>query len=235
MSEKQSSLTPRQKAFCDEYLISFNATDAARKAGYKDNGRTLRSTAHENLTKPDIIAYLASRTQKIVAKREKRLINVYEQFEESLEFCLKLKRACERWLKDHEADGDEFTIEPRASEVKIIWTERIDGKPQQKTEQLDILLARLEEEGDIPFPAPYIKTTDLREFALKTIDRIDMTLDKFAKMGGDYTKEKANPADSLSTAKKVVQELMAQGKTPQEAARFAAGRYGVLEDDLIRA
>ena len=27
-------LNPKQRRFLDEYLISFNATDAARKAGY---------------------------------------------------------------------------------------------------------------------------------------------------------------------------------------------------------
>ena len=47
-----SGLEPRQQRFVDEYLIDFNATQAAIRAGYSK--RTARSMACENLTKPDI-------------------------------------------------------------------------------------------------------------------------------------------------------------------------------------
>lgn len=49
-------MTPRQKKFCDEYLISGNATDAAIKAGYSP--KTAKVIASENLTKPDLKAYI---------------------------------------------------------------------------------------------------------------------------------------------------------------------------------
>lgn len=32
------NLTPRQVKFCDEYVLDFNATNAARRAGYSPNG-----------------------------------------------------------------------------------------------------------------------------------------------------------------------------------------------------
>lgn len=47
-------LTEKQKRFVAEYLVDLNATQAAIRAGYKEN--TARSIGAENLTKPDIQA-----------------------------------------------------------------------------------------------------------------------------------------------------------------------------------
>lgn len=63
-----SNLTDKQKAFCDYYLIDFNATQAAIKAGYSQ--KTARAIANENLTKPDIQIYLQSKLEKLTAKLE---------------------------------------------------------------------------------------------------------------------------------------------------------------------
>ncbi len=56
-------LTNKQQIFVDEYLKSWNATDAARKAGYKGSDDTLRSIGSENLTKPNIAAIIESRLE----------------------------------------------------------------------------------------------------------------------------------------------------------------------------
>ena len=61
-------LTPKQKRFCDEYLIDLNATQAAIRAGYSK--KTARSTANENMTKPDIQAYLSKKMQKRAERTE---------------------------------------------------------------------------------------------------------------------------------------------------------------------
>lgn len=46
------SLTNKQRAFVNEYIQCWNATEAARRAGYSE--KTARSIGSENLTKPDI-------------------------------------------------------------------------------------------------------------------------------------------------------------------------------------
>ena len=56
-------MTPRQQKFCDEYLISGNATDAAIKAGY--SRKTAKQTGSENLSKPDLRAYIDEQLAKI--------------------------------------------------------------------------------------------------------------------------------------------------------------------------
>lgn len=60
-------LTPKQKAFADEYIICGNATEAARRAGYSK--KTARQIGTENLTKPSISAYIAERMRPIEQRR----------------------------------------------------------------------------------------------------------------------------------------------------------------------
>lgn len=62
------ALTPKQKAFCDEYLANgYNGTQAALKVGYSK--KTAYSIAGENLKKPDIKAYIAEAKQKLYTNR----------------------------------------------------------------------------------------------------------------------------------------------------------------------
>lgn len=62
-----SKLTIKQKRFADEYIISANATAAAIKAGYSK--KTARSIGQENLTKPDIKAYIDERLEKLDSEK----------------------------------------------------------------------------------------------------------------------------------------------------------------------
>lgn len=55
-------MTHKQKAFCDYYIATLNATESAEKAGYSK--KTARSIGAENLTKPDIKEYIAEKLQK---------------------------------------------------------------------------------------------------------------------------------------------------------------------------
>lgn len=56
-----AELKGKQKKFADEYLLSWNAADAARKAGYSENSAA--SIGSENLRKPQIAAYIRARAQ----------------------------------------------------------------------------------------------------------------------------------------------------------------------------
>lgn len=68
-------LTLKQKKFADEYIISGNATDAAKKAGYSE--KTAFTIATENLKKPYIKQYIDQRIKEIddkkIAKQEEVL------------------------------------------------------------------------------------------------------------------------------------------------------------------
>lgn len=60
-------LTPKQKAFADYYIETGNATEAARKAGYRES--SARQIGTENLSKPSVSAYIAARMAEIDSKR----------------------------------------------------------------------------------------------------------------------------------------------------------------------
>ena len=49
-----AALTAKQERFCQEYLTDFNATQAARRAGYSE--KTVKQAGTENLAKPAIQA-----------------------------------------------------------------------------------------------------------------------------------------------------------------------------------
>lgn len=72
---KSKLLTPKQAAFCAEYLIDLNATQAAIRAGYSE--KTARSVGAENLTKPDIQAevqrMMTARASKVEVTAERVL------------------------------------------------------------------------------------------------------------------------------------------------------------------
>lgn len=56
-------MNAKQRKFCDEYLISGNATDAAIKAGYSP--KTAKQIGSENLAKPDLRAYIDEQLEKL--------------------------------------------------------------------------------------------------------------------------------------------------------------------------
>lgn len=58
-------MNQRKRAFCEAYLISGNATDAAREAGYSP--RSARSIGQRLLTFDDVREYLERRNQEISA------------------------------------------------------------------------------------------------------------------------------------------------------------------------
>lgn len=69
-------MTPRQRKFCDEYLISGNGTDAAIKAGYSP--KTAKQIATENLSKLDLRAYIDAKLEEISSAKTANAKEVME-------------------------------------------------------------------------------------------------------------------------------------------------------------
>lgn len=79
VADEEHGLNPRQRRFADFYLISLNASDAYRKAGYPADGVSARASAARLLTDVNVAAYIAARraalqdkleiTQEMVLKR----------------------------------------------------------------------------------------------------------------------------------------------------------------------
>jgi len=71
MSE-QKKLTAKQEMFISEYLIDFNATRAAKAAGYSEE--SAHSTGSENLKKPEIKEAIENHIKLIVGNKNKIVI-----------------------------------------------------------------------------------------------------------------------------------------------------------------
>ena len=69
-------LTPKQKAIAEYYIETGNATEAARKAGYK--GKNLNRIASENLSKLDIKSYIDEKMKELESKRIAKAEEVLE-------------------------------------------------------------------------------------------------------------------------------------------------------------
>ena len=104
-------LNARQKSFCEYYVASGNATDAAIKAGYKE--KNARFIGSENLTKANIKEYIEELQEKAKGNRIMTAI-------ERREFLTKLI------LKEETKDTD------RLKAVDIL--NKMDGEYTQKVE-----------------------------------------------------------------------------------------------------
>lgn len=61
------ALTPKQQAFADYYIKCGNATEAAKRAGYSE--KTAQQIGSENLSKPLVSEYIATRMAEEAKKR----------------------------------------------------------------------------------------------------------------------------------------------------------------------
>ncbi|HCQ5570148.1 TPA: terminase small subunit [Clostridioides difficile] len=62
-----AKLTEKQKRFCDYYIETGNATEAAIKAGYSE--KTAKVIGAENLTKPYLKSYIDERIGQLESNR----------------------------------------------------------------------------------------------------------------------------------------------------------------------
>ena len=81
----KEDLTPKQKQFCEEYIIDLNATQAAIRAGYSP--KTANRIASENLSKLDIQNYIC----ELKNKRQERIEYTQDDVMKDL---LEIKNRC---------------------------------------------------------------------------------------------------------------------------------------------
>jgi phage terminase small subunit len=99
-------LTAKQERFCQEYLIDFNATQAAIRAGYSK--KTARPTGAENMTKHDIkaridkrlkeLALSADETTKLITDIAKSSLNKYFALKK-VEFTPRVRITLKQYIK----------------------------------------------------------------------------------------------------------------------------------------
>jgi len=79
------SLTNKQQKFVDEYLKCFNATEAARRAGYKATNGSLATIGYENLRKVEISEKINQHLQASAMSVDEVLMRLGQQARGSME------------------------------------------------------------------------------------------------------------------------------------------------------
>jgi phage terminase small subunit len=69
-------LTTKQRLFVEAYLVTANATESARRAGYKGNDKTLSVVGAENLAKPSIAKLVQQRVEQAVMTADEWMAGV---------------------------------------------------------------------------------------------------------------------------------------------------------------
>lgn len=116
-----AKMTPKQKLFCDEYLIDLNATQAAIRAGYSK--KTAKQIGQENLTKPDIKEYIekrmAEKEEALIAKQDevmKYLTSVMRR-EETESVVVTLSKETTKYVPDDEGKMRKQTIKEEIPKI----------------------------------------------------------------------------------------------------------------------
>lgn len=146
-------LTEKQKRFCDEYLIDFNATRAAIAAGYSK--KTAHASGRENLQKPAIQKYLNQRKKAITERNDVTLDEVVGEFVKIMRADMKnfvdITEDSVRFKPADEIDGT-LIQEISASETQFGETTKRDikFKLQPKIKALDALAKYFKMYSDQP-------------------------------------------------------------------------------------
>ena len=113
-----AKLTDKQDAFCREYIVDLNATQAAIRAGYSE--KTATKIASENLTKPDIQAVIS----QLVDARNKR-VDINADW-----VLISAKRVFDRCMQDEavtDRNGDPVMCKTEAGDLAAAYQFNASG------------------------------------------------------------------------------------------------------------
>lgn len=134
-------MTEKQKAFCDYYIETGNATEAAIKAGYSK--KTAKVIGSENLTKPYLKQYIDERLTKIEDAR-------IAKGEEVLQYLTKVMRGEEK-----DQFGLDASLQDRTKAAELLgkryrlFVDKIESDSNvnvNSTAKLDSILEQLGDE-----------------------------------------------------------------------------------------
>ena len=135
MEQLDNKLTPKQRAFADYYIETGNATEAARRAGYKKPN----VQGSQNLEKLSIKSYIEERVK---ASDEKRIA----KGEEVLEYLTKVMRGEEK-----DQFGLDASLQDRTKAAELLgkryrlFVDKVEQKVNvNSTTKLDSILQQLE-------------------------------------------------------------------------------------------
>lgn len=119
-----SDLTDHQRAFIEEYLTCWNATQAAKRAGYTGSYDVLRVTASETLRKPEVRAAIEARLAEKAMTADEVLARMAEIARGSMADFITVNGRTRLDFKKAEVTGKLFLIRsyskgPRGTKIEL--------------------------------------------------------------------------------------------------------------------
>jgi len=227
--------TPRQKAPQGRKCVICTHPETERINMAIIDGVSFRTIAHQNggFDKNCVSRHAQNCLGidiRVVAEKQKAklAIDVYEEFAEQLEYVRSLREASKSYLSDPD-DPFQLILAPQAHEIDVLYYDFNDcdeeNRPKKKKAKLNTLLAELAGRAVEAYRVD-TKGIDIRKFALDAISTADMCIDKFARMGGAYQKDKSNQSDAAELIEALVDRLIAKGWEREAARAFAQTKYG---------
>lgn len=161
-------------------------------------------------------------------------INVHDEFAEQLAFAKTLRDTAQMYLSDPD-DPFGLFIGPQAHEIDVTYYdfndleevgsgENMTLRPKKKKAKLNDILAEMAGKG-LESSRVEIKTLDIRKYALDAISTADVCIDKFARMGGAYQKDRRNERDPAQLMEDLVNFLVSKGHDRAVAIETARKKY----------
>ena len=126
-------MTEKQNQFCEEYLKDFNATKAAKRAGYSE--KTAYSIGNENLKKPEIQNQINNRKAEITNQNRITINSLIEDVSNIKNKCIYEKfdpgnalKACEllsKFLIQEEIQQKKYVSSLTDSELEALAREML--------------------------------------------------------------------------------------------------------------
>ena len=76
MAKRRKNLSDKQRAFVEHYLVCWDATKAARRAGYRGNSNTLAVIGWNNIRKHKISAEIERRISEMAMRADEVLLRL---------------------------------------------------------------------------------------------------------------------------------------------------------------
>lgn len=195
-AENTPELTLKQRKFIDEYLIDFNGTQAAIRAGYSKN--TAREIASENLTKPNIREELENRiksaqldaeaTKKIISTIAKSNANKYLKVVKT-EFTPRVEKHLSELIEELRAEIDfegEYAVLADFGEGEFDEHVKMQNKRRNKILRYELELKRNPNATRVVYgKTEWIETTEF--------DLVSLAKDKEAGIIKSYKMTKDGP------------------------------------------
>ena len=158
-SLRDKHLTPKQQAFVDNYVATFNASQSAIDAGYSP--KSARMAGCENLTKPNISAAIANGLAK---KRERRQFKPDDVLDSLLRLAVKAEQTNQLSpaIRAHELIGKQIGMFSDRLQVDTQTTHLVihTVKPELQSAVIKGIQAGQQERSKLPVVDAVVATDD---------------------------------------------------------------------------